>query len=115
MNINSGITSETLSTLCVLEVVGLKQQISCLDKIFLLSDRVSATEFLKLMLNSVKINYLKIESNYNHFHKTLRLFDVYQTFLSPQVTRCMIITFKHGIYKLLNELPNNLRVRILEN
>ena len=33
MNIVSGITSETLSTLCVFEGVGLKQQIetSCLD------------------------------------------------------------------------------------
>ena len=30
----------------------------------------------------------------------------YQIFLSPQVTRCVIITYKHGIYELSNELPN---------
>ena len=28
----------------------------------------------------------------------------YQTFLSPQVKRCAIITYKHDIYKLLNDL-----------
>ena len=54
MNINSGITSETLSTLCVLAVLELKQLIttSCVAKMLLLSDRVSSIEFLKLMLNS---------------------------------------------------------------
>ena len=35
----------------------------------------------------------------------------YQIFLSPQVKQCAIITYKHGIYKL----PNDLRLRILEN
>ena len=39
----------------------------------------------------------------------------YQIFLSPQVKRCAIITYKHGIYDLSHELPNNLRLRILEN
>ena len=29
----------------------------------------------------------------------------YQTFLSPQVQRCAIITYKHGIHKLPQELP----------
>ena len=33
----------------------------------------------------------------------------YQIFLSPQVKRWAIITYKHGIY----ELPNDLRPRIL--
>ena len=37
----------------------------------------------------------------------------YQIFLSPQVKRYVIITFKHGIYKLSHELPNDLRLRIL--
>ena len=31
----------------------------------------------------------------------------YQTFLSPQVKRCEIITYKHGIYVLPLELPSN--------
>ena len=33
----------------------------------------------------------------------------YQIFLSPQVKRCAIITYKHGIYELPNELPNELK------
>ena len=35
----------------------------------------------------------------------------YQTFLSPQVERCAIITYKYGIY----ESPNDLILRILGN
>ena len=37
----------------------------------------------------------------------------YQIFLSPQVKRCAIITFKHGIYEIPHELPNDLRLRVL--
>ena len=33
----------------------------------------------------------------------------YQIFLSPQVERCAIITYKHGIYELNQELLNDLR------
>ena len=32
----------------------------------------------------------------------------YQTFFSPQVKRCSIITYQHGIYVFPHELPNNL-------
>ena len=32
----------------------------------------------------------------------------YQIFLSPQVKRCPINTYKYGIYELPNELPNDL-------
>ena len=39
----------------------------------------------------------------------------YEIFLSPQVKRCAIITYKHGIYELPHELPNDLRLRKLEN
>ena len=39
----------------------------------------------------------------------------YQIFLSPQVKRCAIITYEHGIYELPQELPKNLRFRILCN
>ena len=39
----------------------------------------------------------------------------YQFFLSPQVKRCTIITCKHGIYELPQELPNDLRLRVLGN
>ena len=39
----------------------------------------------------------------------------YQIFHSPQVKRWAIITYKHGIYELPHELPNDLRLRILGN
>ena len=47
------------------------------------------------------------------FHNVLRLFDVLPNFLSAQVKRCAIITYKHEIYELSHELPNDLRPRIL--
>ena len=39
----------------------------------------------------------------------------YQIFLPPHMKRSAIISNKDGIYKLLHELPNDLRFRILEN
>ena len=43
----------------------------------------------------------------------LLMFD--QCFLSPQVKRSVIISNKHSIYKLPQELQNDLRIRILGN
>ena len=37
----------------------------------------------------------------------------YQIFFSPQVKQWAIITYKHGIYELLHELPNDLRLKDL--
>ena len=37
----------------------------------------------------------------------------YQIFLLPQVKRWAIITYKHGIYELPPELPNDLRLKDL--
>ena len=37
----------------------------------------------------------------------------YQIFLSPQVKRSAIITYKHGIYELPHELLHDLRFRTL--
>ena len=39
----------------------------------------------------------------------------YQIFFPPQVERCPIITYKHGIYECPHELPNDLRLKILGN
>ena len=39
----------------------------------------------------------------------------YQFFLSSQVKRYAITTYKHGIYELPHELPKNVTLRILEN
>ena len=33
----------------------------------------------------------------------------YQIFFSPQVKRCVIITYKHGMYELPHESLNDLR------
>ena len=38
-----------------------------------------------------------------------------QILLWPQVKRCAIMTYKHGIYELPHELPNDLRLKILGN
>ena len=38
-----------------------------------------------------------------------------QIFLSQQVKRCAIIAYKHGIYELPHELPNDLKRSILGN
>ena len=46
----------------------------------------------------------------NQFYNILRLFDILPNFPWPQVKRCPIITYKHGIY----ELRNDLKLRILE-
>ena len=39
----------------------------------------------------------------------------YQISLSPQVKRWVIISYRHGIYKLSHPLPKDLRLRILGN
>ena len=39
----------------------------------------------------------------------------YQSFLSPQVQRIVIINNKHGIYELPQKLANDARVRVLGN
>ena len=40
---------------------------------------------------------------------------LYKMFFSPQVKRSVIISNKHGIYELPHELPNDLRLKILQN
>ena len=40
------------------------------------------------------------------------IFFIYQIFLLPQVERCAIISYKHGIYELPHEVPNELRLGI---
>ena len=39
---------------------------------------------------------------------------LYQIFLLPQVKRSAIISNKQGVYEVTQELPNDLRLRILE-
>ena len=76
----------------------------------------------KKLLQSTNIDKVKRNLSYtiklrcyNLGHNILRLFDVLRNFLSPQVKQIVIISNKHGIYWLPNELPNDLRVRILGN
>ena len=56
-----------------------------------------------------------MSGNYNDGHNILRLYDTLPNFLSPQVKRSVIISNKDGIYELPHQLPNNLRLKILEN
>ena len=53
--------------------------------------------------------------SYNQFLNILRRFDDLPNFISPQVKRCVIITYKHEIYNLSHESPNDLRCWILIN
>ena len=73
--------------------------------------------WVALSKQKLLIKTWKAKQNFvdNHFHNILRLLDVYQIFLSSQVKRCVIITYKHGINELPHKLPNDLRLRILGN
>ena len=51
----------------------------------------------------------------DQFHIILGLSMFYQIFLSSQVKQWAIITYKHGMYELPQELPNDLILRILGN
>ena len=50
----------------------------------------------------------KIPPTHNHFYNILRLFDVLPIFPFTTSETCAIITYKHGIYALPHELPNDL-------
>ena len=49
------------------------------------------------------------------FSQYFETFYVLPNFLLTQAKRCMIITYKHGIYELSHELLSNLKPRILGN
>ena len=80
--------------------------------ILVLFFKTKAIEFAEKM--NVE-NFKASDAGYNQFHNILNLFNVYQIFFSPQVKQWAIITYKHGIYELPHELPNDLRLRILGN
>ena len=50
----------------------------------------------------------------NRFHNILRPFDVLPTFLFTTSETWYISTYKHGIYALSHDLPNNLRLKVLK-
>ena len=77
----------------------------------------SLAQILIFLTNLAGNKNEKAKENFadNHFHNSLRLFDVSENFHSPEVKRWAIITYKHGIYELPHELPNDLRLRILGN
>ena len=54
---------------------------------------------IKRVLNLFKVGGICSREVHNHFHNILTLM-FYQIFLSPQVKRCAIITYKHGMYEL---------------
>ena len=62
----------------------------------------------------------KVKFSDSHGHNILRIvitfyFCYYKIFFSPQVQRSVIISNKHVIYELPDELPKDLRLRILGN
>ena len=62
------------------------------------------------------IAYATYATSCNHFHNILRLFYVLPNFpFTTSEKQWAIITYKHGIYELPHELPNDLRHRILGN
>ena len=70
----------------------------------------------KLTVNLVK--FFKVKKEWSVIISFITFWDFpmfYQIFLSVQVKRCAIITYKHGIYELPHELPKDLRLRILGN
>ena len=63
----------------------------------------------------IRVGMMKMLEISNHFHNTLKLFDVSPNFPFTQVKQCAINTYKHGIYELPHELRNSLRLRTLGN
>ena len=61
------------------------------------------------------IKFILKTYNYNQFQNFWDFLMFYQISFSPQVKRFAIITYKHGIYELFHEFPNDLRLRILGN
>ena len=74
------------------------------------SKTVAISVTLSLIFMPCKIQALLLLMIYQIF-----LLMIYQIFLSPQVKRCVIVTYKHGICELPHELPSNLRLWILGN
>ena len=59
-----------------------------------------------LLIKKVVFNEISYIT-YNYFHNILRFFDFLSSFLSPQVDRCAIITYKHGKYELPHEFQTS--------
>ena len=72
---------------------------------------VGKSAWLEIKVN-IKIYYV---TTCNYFYNILRVSEALPNFPSPKVKRYAIITYKHGIYELPHELPDDLRLRILGN
>ena len=59
----------------------------------------------------------EIKSKMKFWRQSFSYFEIFlmfhQIFLSPEVKQSTIVSNKHGIYKLPQELPNDLRLRKL--
>ena len=74
-----------------------------------------ATQFLYFDIRDIKTGSSKWQIATIVFIIFSDFLTFHQIFLSPQVKRCLIITYKHDIYELPHDLPSNLRLRILGN
>ena len=71
------------------------------------------TKLLSHKFTNKQLQYTYCTISYDHFNNILRLLIFYQIFLPPQGKRSAIISNKHGIYKLPQELSNDITLRIL--
>ena len=58
---------------------------------------------------------IKVNVDYNYGHNIMKTFYFYQVFLSPQMKQSLIISKYTGIYELPEELPKEVRLRIVGN
>ena len=85
---------------------------------YLLHKVFQCVRFKPHLSNLTNVEYLTRNfrrSVRSHCHNILRLLMFYQIFFLSQVKRCAIITYKYCIYELLQELLNDLRLRVLGN
>ena len=66
-----------------------------------------------LLLSKQTFNFDFVSGIYNQFHNVLRLFDVLPNFPFTTSGTMSVITYKHGIYMLDHELPNELELRLM--
>ena len=81
---------------------------------------IKVMKLILLLIRRIKVIMIRIILKYRSRSTIMviifwDLFMFDKTFLLPQVKRIMIIRNKHRIYKLPNELLNDLRFRMLKN
>ena len=115
-NICSHCTVQDIETAWKAIPYNVNMTIRCLVKLKILSNHI--TTFSPRNPENIS-NFEGEDWSYNQLSfMTIIFWDFlmfYRIFLSPQMKQCAIITYKHGVYKLPRELPNDLRLRKSRN